>query len=556
MLGFRKKQGEAGTPPEQPARAERTDVTADFPRGLPDHDRDKPVASARWHSAEEIAQLKLLSVWRPGMLLLGRDEAGQYYGHADDRHLLTVAGSRAGKGVSLIVPNLLFWPGSVIAIDPKGELASLTASRRSAAGSDWSLPMDGEGQVYALDPFNRVTGDARRFRDAAFNPMDGLDPATDEGNDRAYQIADALIIQSDGDGAFWTQGARSFLRSLILHVADREPPDSANLMRVRALTMLSGEQRKTLLEEMAESPNDIVARMGEAMKGRGLIEQGSIMSSCETQTQFLEGEEMRRVLTSSDFKLEDMKKQRITLYLCLPATRLATHGRWLRLMVSLAVEAMERTGPLEQGKPPVLFVLDEFAALGRMEVVEKAAGQIASFGVKLWPIVQDLTQLKRDYKDAWETFMGNAGCLTFFGNTDVTTTNHIQERLGQTEVVRTVWNANETWSQSGQQGIVSALGPLFSDFAPAGSEGQQKGGTIARNQQVTVAPLMHGFEIVRAFARETGKLLVLIPDRPPLALYRCVYHGPEDAALFGGLYDAVPGQDAPHTKRAAREDDG
>ena len=50
-----------------------------------------------------------------------------------------------------------------------------------------------------------------------------------------------------------------------------------------------------------------------------------------------------------------------------------------------------------------------------MDSVEKAAGQIASFGVTLWPIIQDLSQLKRDYKDSWETFMGNAGLLTFHG---------------------------------------------------------------------------------------------------------------------------------------------
>jgi type IV secretion system protein VirD4 len=83
------------------------------------------------------------------------------------------------------------------------------------------------------------------------------------------------------------------------------------------------------------------------------------------------------------------------------------------MMVGLTLEAMERTGPLGKGKPPVLFCLDEFAALGHMESIEKAAGQIASFGVKLWPVIQDLTQLQRDYKEAWETFIGNAGLLTF-----------------------------------------------------------------------------------------------------------------------------------------------
>ena len=79
----------------------------------------------------------------------------------------------------------------------------------------------------------------------------------------------------------------------------------------------------------------------------------------------------------------------------------------------------------------VLFCLDEFAVLGHMQPIERAAGQIAGFGVKLWPVIQDLTQLQRDYQKAWETFMGNAGLLTFFGNTDLTTLEHISKRLGK-----------------------------------------------------------------------------------------------------------------------------
>lgn len=555
MFGFRQKRNAAGPPQAQPAVAEAVDATGAFPRGLPDENRMKPAATARWFSAEEIAAEKLLPAWQPGMLLLGRDHHGRYYGHADDRHVLTVAGSRAGKGVSLIVPNLLFWPGSVIAIDPKGELATITASRRHKDGSDWAKPIEGEGEVYALDPFNRVTGEAKRFAEACFNPMDGLDPNSDEGADLAYQLADALIVQAQGEGVFWTQSARGYLRALILHVAATEPPDSCHLVRVRQLIMLSEKDRETLFHEMKVSDDPIVSGMGSAMLGRTKGEAGSILSSCEAQTTFLDGGPMRRVLCGrSSFRLEDLKAKRITVYLCLPAMRLETHGRWLRLFVQMAVDAMERTGPLQKGKPAVLFVLDEFAALGRMTSIEKAAGQIASFGAKLWPIVQDLTQLQRDYKEAWETFMGNAGCLTFFGNTDVTTTNHIMQRLGSTEIVSAVINGQDSWGSSTQPGSEHPLALIFGQAN--GSRPQtntQGGGSRSFSQQVTVAPLMHGSEVTLSFARETGKLLVLVPDKPPLALFRCIYHDQKDGALFGGLYDQAPGQDAPHTDRAQRE---
>ena len=127
----------------------------------------------------------------------------------------------------------------------------------------------------------------------------------------------------------------------------------------------------------------------------------------------------------------------------------------------------------------MLFCLDEFAALGHMESIEKAAGQIAGFGVKLWPVIQDLTQLQRDYKEAWETFMGNAGLLTFFGNTDLTTLDHISKRLGICEVIRTVINKNENWQSStggSKPGIVERMqGQGGTSF----TEGATKSGGLA-----------------------------------------------------------------------------
>ena len=124
----------------------------------------------------------------------------------------------------------------------------------------------------------------------------------------------------------------------------------------------------------------------------------------------------------------------MTVYLCLPGRHMGTCGRWLRLFVNLALQAMEQTPGYPAAGCPVLFVLDEFASLGHMRQIEDAAGQIAGYGVKLWPILQDLGQLKALYKERWETFMGNAGILQFFGNNDLTTLEWISKRLGTTTI--------------------------------------------------------------------------------------------------------------------------
>lgn len=560
MVGWGRK-GNEGRREGQNAPLPRPDAAQSFPRGV-GGDPYRPGATARWLADTEIAALaanpkvRAFHPWEEhsGRFLLGRDHTGAYYGVEDDRHVLTVAGSRAGKGVSLIVPNLLFWPGSVIAIDPKGELATLTASRRSSGGSEWSMPMQpGRGKVYALDPFKRVAGDARQFAEAAFNPLADLDPATDRGLDLAWQIADALIIQSAGDGAHWTQSARTFLRGLILFVAATGMPNvNRHLIEVRRLLTQDRDGFNATLAEMEkfkdkDDGRELIARTAATMKNKPDTERFSVVSTCETHTAFLEGEAMRNVLRGSSFRLEDLKRDLVTVYLCLPATRLATHGRWLRMMVALALDAMEQTGPLERGRPPVLFCLDEFAALGHMESIEKAAGQIASFGVKLWPVVQDLTQLKRDYKEAWETFMGNAGVLTFFGNTDVTTAEHIAKRLGDSEVIQHVENAQHSTGQGSPDAFAAMAGTM-------GGGTQQEGVSRSLAQQIARVPLMQPHEIMQSFARDAGKLLVFVSAEkvPPLALWRSVYHAGDEDALFGGLFDPVPGQEKPRTNRAQR----
>jgi type IV secretion system protein VirD4 len=75
-----------------------------------------------------------------------------------------------------------------------------------------------------------------------------------------------------------------------------------------------------------------------------------VISTCDTQTAWLEGEAMKSVLQGSDFRLEELKDKRVTVYLCLPAMRLGTHGRWLRLMIGMALEALERTGPIKENQ--------------------------------------------------------------------------------------------------------------------------------------------------------------------------------------------------------------
>lgn len=196
------------------------------------------------------------------------------------------------------------------------------------------------------------------------------------------------------------------------------------------------------LERRAEDRNDAALReiahavgaVGSEFYDKQEKERASILSVALRNTKFLDYPELRRSLTSDAFDLTELKSSQegLTIYLCLPATRMSTCNRWFRLFVNLSIEAMER----EPSKPkiPVLALLEEFHILGYMQQLETAAALVAGLGMRLLIVLQDLTQLKRHYKDGWETFLGNAGVMTFFGNNDMTTLDYISKRCGQTSI--------------------------------------------------------------------------------------------------------------------------
>ena len=134
-------------------------------------------------------------------------------------------------------------------------------------------------------------------------------------------------------------------------------------------------------------------------------------------------------------------------------------ARWLRLLVSQAVTDMARS--TARPARPVLFLLDEFAALGRLEPVERAMGLMAGYGVQLWPILQDIHQLRSLYGQRAGTFLSNAGVLQVFGVNDQDSAKLVSDLAGQETVVFETMSraidAEESGLSYGQQHVGRAL---------------------------------------------------------------------------------------------------
>jgi type IV secretion system protein VirD4 len=432
----------------------------EFPRGVPGRDdRHAPLGTARWSfDAPE---------WHPGYFFLGKTFAGQEAGYRDDRHIVTVAGSRAGKGYTCIVPNLRRWPGSCVVLDPKGENATLTAAIRAEIAGHSVAVLDPHGAADLPDSLR-----------VSFNPLDLIDAESDDAIDLAAAIGDAIMIGSgDGKDVHWTESGRQIFEGVLLHVAATETGERRSLVRVRQLlTQGDREAAERLNADLGDEPpyssfdalwhvmanseaaheavRDVIAGAARSITDMGENERGSVLSTARRNTKFIDSPWMRRCLQGSGHGLAlDIDRLKsdpggLTLFVCLPARFLPTHARFMRLVLNLIFYRMEAQGLTQPAcGHPVLMVLDEAAALGRMEAVEKAAGLMAGFGVKLWTILQDLGQLKRHYKESWETFLGNAGILQFFANSDMTTLEWLSKRLGETELIRET-NSRSTSSSS------------------------------------------------------------------------------------------------------------
>jgi len=406
-----------------------------LPRLEPDRERINA-----WMSPHDLAQ----HVFVPGQIIVGKF-AGRFLGHLDDRPMVTIAGARAGKTSTVLEPNLYLYPGSMLVLDPKGELARTAAFRR-AVGHD----------VYVLDPFGQ-SGTASAF----FNALAELYPESETIIDDVIAITQALIVdEGDARSRHWNESAKTLLLGIVLLTLTLEASER-NLITVRQLltltyppllaflraqaTQANGDPRdekffdenrlgvETLLRAMARKEgmfSGILTAIGNRFLGMAHPERSGVFSTAATQTDFLDSLPLRRISRSSSFELAALRGDRpTTIYLCLPVGRMESHYRWLRLIVQMACTVLERFGTYPRDRTPILFMMEEFATLGHMEIMERAAAYFPGFGVKLWPILQDIKQLQTYYKNSWETFLGNAGLVQCFANGDQPTLHYIADRL-------------------------------------------------------------------------------------------------------------------------------
>ena len=424
------------------------------------------------------------------------DPAAMAFGHVGnplmlktEKHVLVMASTRSGKGVTLIIPHLLRYGGSAFVLDPKGENAKATYRRRQQLND----------RVHILDPFG-ITGLPR----ARFNPLSRFTPANMEAESKS--LASALFLISDGKRDHWNASGQQLVAALILfvYVSKAIPAAKKDLGMVRKL--LLGRIKETL-EEMV-TLHDVADGLLRDLAKSFLItppnELGSIVSTAQRETEILDNPNIIACLSATgpgeevDFKA--WKRGTMSVFLCLSAPKFPTFNRWLRLILTSALEEM--TDTLQPPALPVCFMLDELATLGHLQAVENAVGLAAGYGIQLISVFQDVAQMKGLYEKRWASFIGNAGVRALFNLDDFETAKYWSDFIGG--------RLHEIRNQ--QQNIY--------------------GMTSGQNVSEAVRPLVTPDQLMLNFA--SGKMLVLAQGAHPIITDRVAYF--QDQGL-AGLWD-------------------
>jgi type IV secretion system protein VirD4 len=353
-------------------------------------------------------------------------------------HLLTCAPARQGKGINAVIPNLLHFTGSVVVTDPKGELAAVTAKHRAerfghdfAVLNPWGLHGLPQHRINPLQEAIRLASDPALQR--------GL---TDEVKGIVHQL---LPEPEDQKNRYFREGSRSILRAVLLYLAIGKPqlctlPEmwrtiTSPVRLARALaTMQQSDALGGLLADLAD---DLAVQMADNPEQFGSFRAGAV----QALDIFEPGGYLASAVSGSDIDLADIKNGRTSLYLAFPQERIASHGTALGLIVNQAVKAVTRS--TDKGK--VLFLLDEFANLGKLTGLAESLTALPGLGVRVWMVVQEFAELKRLYgENTATTILSQSEVSQFFAVNTYDTAKTLSDQLGQKTVKSRSYNLGRT----------------------------------------------------------------------------------------------------------------
>ena len=401
---------------------------------------------ARFASAADLASAGLFAS-KPDAIVVGK-MGGRLVRLSGQQFAILAAPTRSGKGVGVVIPNLLEYQESMVVLDIKQENFDLTSGWRASQGQ----------QVFLFNPFAE---DRRTHR---WNPL------TYVSADPAFRVSDLMAIAAmlypDGsdDQKFWVSQARNAFMAFALYLFENRDDELAigfpgsgapTLGAIYRLSSGDGGDLRKYLQQLAARPF-LSAKSRQAFAN--LLSQAdetfaSIMGTFKEPLNAWINPVLDAATSGDDFDLTALRKQRMTIYIGIQPNKLAESRLIINLFFSQIINL--NTRELPQANPElkhqVLLLMDEFTAIGRVDIIASAVSYMAGYNVRLLPIIQSMAQLDATYgKDVSRTIITNHALQILYAPREQQDANDYSEMLGYTTVRR-----RNTSRSNGQQSSVT-----------------------------------------------------------------------------------------------------
>lgn len=209
--------------------------------------------TARWATDSTLCNAGMLR--GPGLLLGRTLGSGKPIWLADYCHTLLVGATGSGKGVSVILPQLLSYNGSLVAFDAKGDLFATSGRFRVGMGH----------RVIRLAPFNGGTD--------TLNPLDSIPRDSPLLVDRARAMAESLVVrQGTEPDPHWNDKSVQVITCVLVFVLLRFKGEERSLNTVQEIA--SDEQLLRAAADKLKEIGGIPARMGSQLHALFSREEG------------------------------------------------------------------------------------------------------------------------------------------------------------------------------------------------------------------------------------------------------------------------------------------
>ena len=352
-------------------------------------------------------------------IVVGR-KAGRFLIFGGSEHVLLEAPTRAGKGVGVVIPNLLTWPDSVIVLDVKRENWGASAGYRARAGQAVHLfdPLDAEGRTARYNPLAHI----RRTDDT-------------EVINELQKIAGMLFPAPERSDPFWAEAARAAFVGVGARVGcDQGLPFTIGEI-YRRLT--SGDPKSDLPAALQEA-----RRVGQRLSQACVSAIQDFTSASDNTFSGIKQTITARLnlwlnpmvdtaTSESDFDLREVRRRRMSIYLGVSPDNIDRIAPIYSLFLQQLVDLNTRDLPEGASNVPVLVLLDEFARLGKASVIASGFSYVAGYGLRLVPVIQSRSQLRAIYgPDVTDEIIANCGLEVVFTPKELKVANELSERLG------------------------------------------------------------------------------------------------------------------------------